>query len=393
MEEENSKKEEVVKSATEENNSKEQEVVKSSIGENSKEQEVVKNSPKKIKAKKEKDFVDVLKMFAPGTSIRAALNDLLMARMGALIVIDNGRLENILEKGFRINAKFSPQKLVELSKMDGAVILSRDLKKILYANTLLSPGQRTTTKETGTRHKAADRTAKQAQTIVVAVSERKNKITLYYKETSYELAASSEIIGRAIETLQILEKQKDIFNDSLDNLNILELKRLVTINDVSAVFQRLEIIRRISSIIKRYLAELGKEGMVINMGLKESIRNLDKEEKMLLKDYFSSNTSFAVKLLSKMDSDFLLEPMNISRMLFEELHDRPISPRGLRILSKTNLLERHTIALIKKFRRLDKILVASDEELLEVLLNEGLVTFFKEEIYNLRERISIGKRI
>ena len=358
-----------------------------------KKEEIIKTSPEKVKTKKEKDFVDILKMFAPGTSIRTALNDLLRARMGALIVMDNGNLEKIIEKGFRVNAKFSPQKLVELSKMDGAIILSKDLKKILYANTLLSPIQGTTTRETGIRHKAADRTAKQAQTIVVAVSERKNKITLYYKETSYVLAASSEILRRATETLQTLEKQKDIFNDSLDNLNLLELKKLGTINDVSSVLQRLEIIKRISNIIKRYLAELGKEGMVINMGLKESIRNLDKEEKMLLKDYFGFNLSFAYKLLSKMDLDFLLEPMNISRMLFEELHDKPIFPRGLRILSKTNLLERHTTALIKRFKRLDNLLVASDEELLEVLGNEGLVTFFKEEIYNLRERISIGKRI
>jgi len=355
--------------------------------------EVSKSSEKKSKPRKEKDFIDVLKMFAPGTSIRTALDDILRARMGALIVADNGNLERIVEKGFRINAKFSPQKLVELAKMDGAIILSKDLKKILHANTLLSPSSRTSTKETGTRHKAADRTAKQAQTIVVAVSERKNKITLYYKETSYELAESSEIIRRATETLQTLEKQKEMFNDFLDNLNLLELKRIVTINDVSSVLQRLEIIKRISAIIKRYLAELGKEGMVINMGLKECIKNLDKEEKMLLKDYFSSNPSFASKLLSRMDFDFLLEPMNISRMLFEELHDKPISPKGIRILKKTNLLERHSTALIKKFKKLDKLLVASDEELLEVLGNEGLVTFFKEEIYNLREKISVGKRI
>ena len=133
--------------------------------------------------------------------------------------------------------------------------------------------------------------------------------------------------------------------------------------------------------------------MVVNMGLKEAIKNLDKEEKLLLKDYFSTSSSFASKLLSRMDFDFLLEPMNISRMLFEELHDKPISPKGLRILSKTNLLERHTTALIKKFKKLDKILLASDEALLEVLGNEGLVTFFKEEIYNLRERLSVGKRI
>lgn len=357
------------------------------------EKEKIVDTKKKPNTEKEKDFIDVLKMFAPGTSIRTALNDLLRARMGALIVVDNGKIENIIEKGFRINAKFSPQKLVELSKMDGAIILSNDLKKILHANTLLSPKAGITTKETGIRHKAAERTAKQAQTIVVAVSERRNKISLYYKDTSYELAASSEILRRAAETLQTLEKQKEIFNELIDNLNLLELRRMVTINDVSIVLQRLEIIKRIANIVKRYLAELGKEGMVVNMGLKEATRNLDKEEKIILKDYFGNNSSFASKLLSKMDFDFLLEPMNISRMLFEELHDKPVSPRGLRILGKTNLLEKHLLALIKKFKKLDKLLIASEEELFEVLGNEGLVTFFKEEIYNLRERISIGKKI
>ncbi len=373
----------------EEDNSKKETISKT----NSKKETISKTNSKKEKARKEKDFIDVLKMFAPGTSVRTALNDLLRARIGALIVVDNGELENIVEKGFRINSKFSPQKLVELCKMDGAIILSQDMKKVLHANTLLSPKQGIPTKETGTRHKAADRTAKQAQTITVAVSERRNKITIYYKEISYELAASSELLRRATQTLQTLEKQKDIFNDSLDNLNLLELKRLVTISDVSVVLQRLEIIKRISDIIKRDLAELGKEGMVINMGLKESTRNLDKEEKMILKDYFGSNSSFASKILSKMDFDFLLEPLNISRMLFEELHDKSISPRGLRILSKTNLLERHSLDLIRKFKNLNNLLLASDEELLEVLGNEGLVTFFKEELYNLREKISVGKSI
>ena len=365
------------------------------MGDDFEKEELIKTPDlKKVESvEREKDFVDVLKMFSPGTLIRSALNDLLRARMGALIVIDNEKLKGLIEGGFRINSKFSSQKLVELCKMDGGIIVSKDLKKILYANTLLTPSQRILTKETGTRHKAAERTAKQAQTIVVAVSERKNKISLYYKDTSYELAASSEILRRAVETLQILEKQKELFNDLVDNLNLLELKRLVTINDVSSVLQRLEIIKRISSIVKRYLAELGKEGMIVSMSLKEAVKNLDKEEKLIMKDYFGSKAIFSSKVLEKMDFDFLLEMTNISRMLFEELHDKSISPKGHRILSKTNLLEKYTGALVRKFKKLSKILIASDEELLEVFGNEGLVSFFKEEIFNLKEKISIGKRI
>ncbi len=348
-----------------------------------------KNKPKE----KERNFIDVLKMLAPGTAIRTGLNDLLRARMGALIVVDSERLTNIIKTGFRINSKFSSQRMVELAKMDGAIIISKDLKKILYANTLLSPSNNIPTNETGIRHKAAERTARQAETIVIAVSERRNKISLYVKDTHHEIERSSEILRRTAETLQILEKQREIFNDFLDNLNLLELKRLVTINDVSSVLQRLEIIKRISNVVKRYLVELGKDGMIVNMRLKELIKGVDKEEKMILEDYFGQNYSFAVRILEKMDFDFLLEPLNISRMLFEELHDKPISPKGLRILSKTNLLEKNVNSLIARFGKLDKLLIASDEEILEVLENEGLVSFFKEEIYNLKEKISVGKRI
>ena len=135
-------------------------------------------SETKIAEKKdlEKDFLEFLKMISPGTSIRSALDDLLNAHMGALIVFENEPAKNVIEKGFKINAKFSQQKLVELSKMDGAIILSNDGKKILYANTLLFPSVEISTKETGTRHKAAERTAKQTGAIIIAVSERKNKI-------------------------------------------------------------------------------------------------------------------------------------------------------------------------------------------------------------------------
>ena len=136
-----------------------------------------KNSEKKDN---EKEFLEILKMISPGTSIRSAVDDLLNARMGALIVFENELTQSITERGFRINSKFSQQKLVELAKMDGAIILSRDGKKILYANTLLFPSVEITTKETGTRHKAAERTAKQTKALVISVSERKNKVTVYW---------------------------------------------------------------------------------------------------------------------------------------------------------------------------------------------------------------------
>ena len=354
-------------------------------------------SETKIAEKKdfEKDFLDVLKIISPGTSIRSALDDLLNAKMGALIVFENELTPGITEKGFRINSKFSPQRLVELGKMDGAIILSKDGKKILYANALLFPNVGISTKETGTRHKAAERTARQTKSLVIAVSERKNKITVYWGDIRYELKESSEILRRASETLQVLEKQREIFDYLLTNLNILEMGGLVTVNDVCNVIQRLEIIKRISGIVKRYLIELGKEGIIISMRLKELIGNLSKEEEIILKDYFDSRYIEAIEMLEKTNFDLLLESGNLSRFLFEELYDkhRPVIPRGFRLLGRTKLLERHTNELINKFNNLNEILSARREDLLVVLEKPEMIEFFNGEINRLREKVLMGKDI
>jgi len=343
-------------------------------------------------AEGEKDFLDVLKMIAPGTSLRTALDDLLRAGMGALIVIDNGEINNVYERGFKIYSKFSSQKLIELGKMDGAIILSRNAKKILHANTTLHPDQTIMSKETGTRHKSAERTSKQTGAIVIAISERKNKITIYYGGIKHELRDSAEILRRAAENLQILEKQREAFNEAINNLNLLEFKRMVTMKDVSLVIQKFEILKRTSDVVKRYLVELGKEGMIVSLRLKDLTLGLDKEEEFILKDYFP-DTEFVTKILGKMDPDFLLEASNISRVVFEELHDKPLSPKGYRMLSKLNILDRHIDALVGRFKNLDNLLFASDMDLLDVFKNEGLVSFFREEIYSLREKVKVGKQI
>jgi len=341
----------------------------------------------------EKDFIDVLRMVSPGTSLRIALDDLLRAKMGALLVFENDFTEPIIEGGFKVNTKFSAQKLVELAKMDGAIILSKDGKNISTANAMLFPSIDIHSKETGTRHKSAERTSKQAKTIVIAVSERKNKISVYYGDMYHQMEKSSEILRRASETLQILEKQRDIFDEFLDNLNSLELQKNATTNDVCSVLQRIEMIKRISEVVKRYLIELGREGVIVKMRLKELMGNLDKEESLILRDYFGAGHTTAAEILEKMDFDFLLEPMNLSRLLFEELHDRKTAPKGIRLLGKTNMLDRYVDLLTGNFDDLNAILSAPHSQLLDVLESEAMVSFFREELYNLKEKINLGRRI
>jgi len=340
-----------------------------------------------------KNIFEALKFFSPGTSIRTALDDILRARMGVLIVIEKEGISKIVEGGFRINSKFSPQKLVELAKMDGAIILSQDLKKILYANTLLRPNIKTPTQETGTRHKAADRTARQFSTIVIAISERKNKITLYFKDENYFLEQTSEILRRAAETLQILEKQKDIFNDLISHLNMLEIMNLVSISDVCNILQSFETIKRISDNVRKYLIELGKEGNIVSMRLKGLMKNLSKEREMILEDYLGEKDKSSDEMLKNMSFDFLLETSNISRILFGELHDKPISPKGIRILERTNLLQKDIDSMISHFGSLEKIFNLDKEEFKEIFKNENIVESAFEEIRKLKEKILVGKGI
>jgi len=338
-------------------------------------------------------LIEVLKKLAPGTSIRTALDDIMRARMGALIVVDKEGVLNLVEGGFRVNCKFSSQKLVELAKMDGAIVLSDDLKKIFYANALLAPNVNIKSKETGTRHQAAERTSKQTGAIVIAVSERKNKITLYYGDLRYVLEQSSEVLRRATETLQILEKQKEIFKDLMINLNILEINNLTTTNDVCGVLQRIEMIKRISDIVRRCLVELGKEGIIVSMRLKELVKGLNNDKDMILRDYFGSKALKIESILRNMNFDFLLEVSNISRVLFEELHEKSISPRGVRILSKTNLLEKDVKLLINHFGTLDKVFDADRDDLTKVLKNEDLVDSLRADLESLREKILVGKKV
>lgn len=367
-----------------------------------KEDESEKETENKIDIQKKKEsekklietsFLDVMKIFSPGTAIRTALDDIMRARMGALVVVEKEGISKIVDGGFRMNTRFSAQKLVELAKMDGAIILSKDLKKILYANTLLVPKDSLKTSETGTRHKAAERTAKQLNTIVVAVSERKNKISVYWGEKKHVLENSSEILRRATESLQILEKQKEVLDDVLVHLNVLEITDLVSTSDVCNVLQRIEMIRRITDNIKRYLVELGKEGVIVSMRMKELTRNLDNERELILKDYFGSSHSKVDILLRGMNFDFLIETSNILRMIFEELHDKQVFPKGYRILRKTGFLDRDLRILITKLKTPGKIFGASEQTLASALGKESLGESLRRNLEDLKEKILEGKKI
>lgn len=345
-----------------------------------------------IKEEKKMSLVDVLKLIAPGTQLRQAIEEIVSGRMGTLIVIDNNLVQGIIEKGFKVNCRLTHQRLFELSKMDGAIIISSDMKKILYANTLLVPDRGIYTSETGTRHKSAERTAKQANTIVIAVSERRRKVTVYSGNLRYSLKITSDILNHATTTLQTLEKQKELLDELKLKLNILEINNLVSIRDVCSIIQRIEIIIKISEIIKRDILELGKEGSIVNMRLKELIKDIDKNELLILRDYVKDSKRIK-QALSELSFESLLDIEILSRMLFEENIEENIQPKGYRILEKTLLSEKDRKSLISQFRNLFSIIEADSNKIFEVLKDTEKTKKLIEDLKRIREQISMEKDI
>ncbi len=344
------------------------------------------------KVRQQDDVLQILKIIAPGTALRSAITDIVKAEKGALIVQFVSDIEKVVEGGFRVNCVFTPQRLVELSKMDGAVILSDDMKRILYANTLLAPSIAIQTKETGTRHKAAERTAKQFNTLAIAVSERRKTVTVYYRNVKYVMRNTDEILRRAIDSLQLLEKQCEIFNDLLLNLNVLEFTNLTNLNDVCLVIQRAETIIKTSAIIKRYITELGVEGSLIKMRLRELVKDVEKEEILAINDYTKLKAKKTKNLLSILSFEELLEPQNIVLSL-GYTHENSVLPRGYRILNKANLSEGEISRVIRELNSLNLLLESPTETLTNVLKSEKKARKLQKDLISMKEQVMLGKKI
>tara|TARA_B100001971_G_scaffold105021_1_gene96659 strand:- start:487 stop:1311 length:825 start_codon:yes stop_codon:yes gene_type:complete len=274
--------------------------------------------------------------------------------------------------------------------MDGAIILSTDFKRILYANTLLTPNTNLPSMETGIRHQAGERTAKETNSLAIVVSQRRGETTIYNSNYKYLLQPTEDLLRRATENLQILEKQREIFNELLINLNILELTNLVSIGDVCKILQRIEMIKKMTKIVHEQIIELGEDGIILKMRMKEVIRGIEKEDKLIIKDYIK-NHEFTQKFLESLNFEEILDVERIAKNLFNQTQDSTINSSGYRILSKTNLQQSEIESLISELNHLEEIINADHQLLIRIL--GANVDKFKKEISHLREQILIGKRV
>lgn len=325
---------------------------------------------------RETTMMKILRTVAPGTNLREGIENILRAKTGGLIVV--GATEAVLklvDGGFPIQCELTPSHLYELAKMDGAIVVSDDLKRVLRANTNLSPDPSIPTSETGTRHRTAERVAKQTGQLVICISQRRNVITLYHGNLKYALRDIGVILTKANQAMQTVEKYKAVLDQALTNLSALEFEELVTLQEVTMVLQRVEMVLRIKAEIKRYITELGSEGRLISMQLEELVAKVDEEAYLLVKDYAilrPDQTPHQVLIeLHALASDDLLDGMVLAKVIgypnVNNLTDEPVMSKGYRILNRITRLPQPVIDnLVGHFQVLSKTLTASVEELVVV---------------------------
>ncbi|HHX94435.1 MAG TPA: DNA integrity scanning protein DisA [Clostridia bacterium] len=351
------------------------------------------------------ELMELLKTIAPGTKLRAGLDSILSAKSGALIVVgENEEVMELAEGGFEINCDFSPSLLYELAKLDGAIILSEDAEKILRANVHLHPRIAKSSTETGIRHRVAQRMARQTGVLVIAISHRRATITLYKGHLRHVLQDTGFILTKANQAVQTLEKYKDILNQTLNNLSILELDGLVTVYDVIKVIQRALLVLRIIEELELYICQLGSEGKLVNMQLKELDSGLREEIILVLKDYYCPNESNACEeeLLENMvaySAGHLLDTTDISRMMGYGSNaaslDREVTPRGYRLVAKTVRMPCHVVeSVVDEFGSLPEIMKREIEELIEVEgIGEIRAKAIKDGFRKLREELIYDRNL
>jgi diadenylate cyclase len=310
---------------------------------------------------------DALALIAPGTALREGLDRVLQAKHGALIVVgDNPAVLSICTGGFLLDAEYTPQRLSELAKMDGAIILAPDASRIARANVHLVPKASIPTSETGTRHRTAERVARSIDVPVVAVSEAMATIAVYRNDRKHTTQTAGWLIDRSSQALSTLQRFRSRYDDALSTLTRLEMEDSVSVRDVVSVLQPGEMVRRIAVEIEGHLVELGSDGRLIRLQTEELSAGVEESLTLVLLDYTDEK---GIARLRSLEADSLMDLPSVVGALnlpssSDELHTA-LAPHGYRMLHRLpqQLSETLITRLVQRFDSLPEILSASAAEL------------------------------
>jgi diadenylate cyclase len=322
--------------------------------------------------RKDKTLLSALKQVAPGTAMRSGIDDIIRAELGALIVIgDPNDLAFLFSGGMRLDLPLTPQLLYELAKMDGAIVISRDTQKLVYANVQLMPDPAIPSAETGTRHRTAERVAKQTDALVVSISQQRETVTVFIGDLRYQLGEISDTLARTNQALGTLETYRSRLDQGLTRLTALEFQSAVVLDDVLVVLQRAEMTARMAEEIERNCVELGDESRLIRMQLDELMEDVPREKAAVVYDYEESGepaaAGAALERLSQLEYGRLLEFEELAVVLgYQDTNplDHTVQPRGYRVLSRIPRLPDSVIRhVVRDFASLDAVVRASHRDL------------------------------
>jgi diadenylate cyclase len=318
-------------------------------------------------------LVKALEMVAPGTALREGLDNILNARSGGLIVIgEPEELGFLFSGGIKLDIDYTPALLYQVAKMDGAITLNANATKISMANVQLMPDPTILSLETGTRHRTAERVSKQTDAIVIAISQRREVVSLYVDGAKYILEEIPVVLAKANQALATLDKYRSRLDQVSTRLTALEFEGGATLHDVLTVLQRAELVTRMAVEIERYIVELGTEGRLIEMQLEETMVGTAADKAALVHDYLveDSDEAFAAALdqIARLPHADLLDFGRMAEVLGHDRKlntlDYPVSPRGYRILGRIPRLPKLVVSqIVQEFRGMDEMLAATDAEL------------------------------
>jgi diadenylate cyclase len=323
--------------------------------------------------RREPDLLRALARIAPGTELRAGMDDIIKGHLGALIVIgEPSELEFLFSGGVRLEVPFTPQFLYEFAKMDGAIILDRQASRIVHANVQLMPDPTIPSAETGTRHRTAERVARQTSALVLSISQQRDTVTLYQGDLRYQLEKIADVLAKTNQAVATLETYRHRLDQVSTRLTALEFQNAVMLEDVLVALQRAELASRMGQEIERSVVELGSEGRLITMQLTELIEAVPRDQAAIVRDYELTGTrSGAERALERLAD--LAHPRLLQ---FDELADalgypaatnpldHAVQPRGWRALQHIPRLPRELIGrIVHEFGSLDAIVRATLREL------------------------------
>jgi diadenylate cyclase len=299
-------------------------------------------TPSEDDPRRDPQLLEALARIAPGTELRQAIDDIIRSREGALIVVgDPDALSFLYSGGIRLDQPFTPQLLYELAKMDGAIVVDHRITKLAYANVQLMPDPTIASNETGTRHRTAERVAKQTGALVISVSQQRSTISVYTGPARYQLDPVADVLAKTNQALATLETYRQRLEQVLTRLTALEFQNAVVLDDVLVVLQRAEMTTRMAAEIERDCVELGAEGRLIRMQLQELIGDVPAERVAIVYDYHVDGTgpraALALEALHALPYRQLLEFERLGELLGHPRDVNPldysVSARGYRVLS------------------------------------------------------------